>query len=361
MFNKGRTIALLSLRRQTNVVSLAQSFGGFSNHHQPQQTRNYSQYNPIPDITFKSVEPEQQEHHHHKYIDDKKVPLIVLHGLFGSYLNFSTFAKQYSQKHHTKVYLLNLRNHSEKQNHSSVMNFAVMASDLAHFVNKHHIEEFDLFGFSLGGKTSMSACLGNDFKDHVANRVRKLIIGDISPLPLSDSEWDIPTVMNGLVLLDKELDHMTTRAQADQFLKNHVGNPEVRSFLLSNLKKKDSSSSRSGVFDWKFNLSGLSNNLDEIADFPYKTESIVQELKGMGRENITQLPWAPFEKPTLFMKGELSPLINSKSERTLTTIKTFFPNYELFQFDGCTHWIHAEKYALFFSKMEEFLNASNRE
>ena len=109
-----------------------------------QHVRNYTQYKPIPDITFKTVQGSE---------DKNGLPLVILHGLFGSYLNFSTFARQFSQQHHRPVHLVNLRNHSDPQNHSPVMNFTVMASDLALFLDKHKIEECDLFGFSLGGKT----------------------------------------------------------------------------------------------------------------------------------------------------------------------------------------------------------------
>jgi len=314
------------------------------------KSRHYSKYHPISDITFKTVLPEGP-------VNPQAVPLVILHGLFGSYMNFSTFARQYSRKYNTKIYLLNLRNHSDPQNHSSVMNFVAMASDLDHFMYKQNIQECDLFGFSLGGKTSMAACLGTDFKSHVSDRVRKLVVGDISPLPLRDGDWDIPHVMDALVLLDKQLPQIKTRNEADDFLKQYISSVEVRSFLLSNLKKNENSQ-REGLFDWKFNLSGIASNLSEIADFPFKTPEIVQEMHNLGYDHVTSYPWTPFEKPTLFLKGETSPLINTKSERTIRTISTFFPNYNLYQFDGCSHWIHAEKYALFFSKMEEFLEGS---
>ena len=200
----------------------------------------------------------------------------------------------------------------------------------------------------------MTACLGDDFKNAVAKKVRKLVVGDISPLPLRDGDWDIPQVVNALLLLDQKLPSMTTRAEADHFLQPYIPSLEVRGFLLSNLTKNESPN-RKGVFDWKFNLNAVANNLNEIADFPHKTESIIRECQELGKTNITNLPWTPYDKPVLFLKGEKSPLINISSPRTLEILQTFFPNHQIYQFNQCGHWIHAEKYNEFYQKMVEFL------
>lgn len=338
------------------------------------QKRFYSKkLNPspplLPEITFKTIQPEEhmssstssstfsshQQHHH--AISSSSPPLVILHGLFGSYLNFSTFARHYSSKFRTRVYLVNLRNHSDPQNHSPEMTFTLMASDLAQFLQKQEISECDLFGFSLGGKTAMTACLSDEFKQSVAQKVRKLVVGDISPLPLRDSEWDIPHVVQALLLLDEKLPEMKTRSEADAFLQTYIPNVEVRGFLLSNLKRNENEPHiRKGVFDWKFNLKAISSNLHEIADFPYKTQRVFNEMVELGQNySIRNEPWTSFEKETLFLKGGKSNLINTKSHRTMETIQTFFPNYKLFEFENCGHWIHAEKYSLFVKVMEEFL------
>ncbi|KAG2392596.1 hypothetical protein C9374_011321 [Naegleria lovaniensis] len=203
-------------------------------HHSTRQLRFYSKVHrshPIPEITFKTIQPDQVSSLSSS--QHSPPPLIILHGLFGSYLNFSTFARHYSSKFHTRVYLVNLRNHSDPQNHSPEMSFALMASDLVQFLQKQEISEFDLFGFSLGGKTAMTACLGDEFKQLVAHRVRKLVVGDISPLPLRDGEWDIPHVVRALILLDEQLPEMKSRNEADAFLQQYIPNIEV--YLIGNL------------------------------------------------------------------------------------------------------------------------------
>jgi len=52
--------------------------------------------------------------------------LVILHGLFGSWENWRSHARQLAE--HFQVTLLDLRNHGQSE-HRSVMNYPVMASD----------------------------------------------------------------------------------------------------------------------------------------------------------------------------------------------------------------------------------------
>ncbi|KAL9653839.1 hypothetical protein ABK040_012900 [Willaertia magna] len=337
------------------MKSILSSSSFFKNHNNKHflnfivKKRNYStSFHPIENITYKVISSGNE--------NNNSVPLIILHGLFGSYLNFTTFAKNYSLKNQTNIYLVNLRNHSDEQNHSPIMNYIEMASDLANFIKTQKLEQFDLFGFSLGGKTSMSACLSTlpFLQDNVNKKVRRLIIGDISPLPLMDGDWDIPHVVNSLLKVDQNLNKIKSRHEADDLLKNDIPNIEVRNFLLSNLTRRDNEK----PFEWKFNLKAISENLPHLADFPFKTQETIQELK---EKEIINLDWKPFTKKTFFLKGEKSQLLKLENDRTKSALKQFFPNYESFQFDNCGHWIHAENPKLFFEKMEEYLNCSKWE
>jgi esterase len=267
-------------------------------------------------------------------------PLVIIHGLFGSGSNFTTVAKQLEQD----VYLLDMRNHGASP-HDPNMNFDAMSDDLERFLDKNDLRFVDLLGFSLGGKISMTAALRNPEK--MEGLVRKLIIGDISPAPiLNPAHWDIPMVLHGLMQVDKMVETMENRTEADEVLKNAgVGNQMVRNFLLSNLIRVSNTGSHR--FKWRFNLHALHNNVPILASFPYKPLRELTPNPG-GIETNNQ-----FSNPTLFIKGERSNLILDEHK---STIDTFFPENQITVFKDCGHWVHTDNPKLFYETVTKFLH-----
>jgi esterase len=264
-------------------------------------------------------------------------PLVIIHGLFGSGNNFATVAKQLNQD----VYLLDIRNHGNSP-HDEDMKLTTMADDLEHFLEKNNLNQIDLFGFSMGGKIAMTSALRDPQK--MEKIVRKLIIGDISPLPITNAaHWDIPQVMDALMQVDKHLPQMDNRKEADDILKRAgLRNTMVNNFLLSNLLRVGNSGPNK--YKWRFNLHALHDNLPTMASFPYHPPNI-NTNSGILNKN-------QFHNPTLFIKGERSNLI---PEESLPIINAFFPNHKLVEFPNAGHWIHTENPKLFDETLKNFL------
>ncbi|KAL0489743.1 abhd11 [Acrasis kona] len=265
-------------------------------------------------------------------------PLVIIHGLFGTLNNFSTFARSYEQD----VYMLDMRNHGSSP-HDTSMSFEDMADDLELFLEKNDLHLVDLLGFSLGGKLSMTCAIRNPPK--MQKIIRRLVVGDISPTAIPNpSAWDIPDTLKSLMKVDATISSLESRSQADDILKNaSVNDPNVRSFLLSNLNRV--ANQPPNMFKWKFNLHALNQQVDVMASFPYYPPGM--EKTG-DNQNSNR-----FENPTLFLKGQLSNLIPSHSKNV---IDYFFPDNELVEFLQCGHWIHTQNPKMFHDEIVNFLN-----
>jgi pimeloyl-ACP methyl ester carboxylesterase len=83
---------------------------------------------------------------------------------------------------------------------------------------------------------------------------------------------------------------------------------------MKNLYRKTKNS-----FDWRLNLSAISNNMDNV-------------LTGLDLGGVISLP-------ALFIRGSLSDYIKDEHERI---IKNYFPKAEIKTIEGVGHWVHAE-------------------
>ncbi len=240
-------------------------------------------------------------------------PLIILHGLFGSSDNWVSIARTLGEQR--KVYVIDQRNHGDSP-HSNVFNYEAMVADLKEFVDDHFITNFDLIGHSLGGKTAML------FATQYPALINKLIVVDIAP-----KQYPIrhDTIIEGLKSLD--FNTLKSRGDADKALAKYVPLLGVRQFLLKNLKRTPNG------FVWKINL-----------------DVIQREIKEVGKQLPTT---AIFNKPTLFIRGELSNYILNDD---MMLIKTHFRYSELVTIKGASHWVHAEKPEAFLDKISSFID-----
>lgn len=111
-----------------------------------------------------------------------RLPLVLVHGLFGSSSNFRQVARLCSQRLSTRVLLPDLRNHGSSP-WSNDCSFESMASDLMFVLDREHISRAWLCGHSLGGKAVMAASLMHP------DRVAGMLSVDIAPAEYSaDSE-----------------------------------------------------------------------------------------------------------------------------------------------------------------------------
>jgi len=240
-------------------------------------------------------------------------PLIILHGLFGSLENWRTVSKTLSQSF--DVFALDQRNHGRSP-HNDVLNYRVLAEDLKEFMQRQGLSSAHLLGHSMGGKTAMQ------FAVTYPDQVNKLIIVDIAPkaYPLGHD-----TIFSALFALDVKT--LRTRQEADTALAKHLPELALRQFLLKNLQREGS-----GAFRWRINLDAIRKNYEEI-------------LKRIETDR-------PFEKPTLFIKGENSDYLQDRDVAVITAI---FPSAQIFTIPGTGHWVHAEAPREFACRVLDFL------
>ena len=76
-------------------------------------------------------------------------PVVILHGLFGSYLNWRTIAKRLVQSTKTDAFLFDLRNHGSSP-HADEMTYDVMVEDIkAALKEEKNIRAAQLLGHSM--------------------------------------------------------------------------------------------------------------------------------------------------------------------------------------------------------------------
>ncbi len=248
------------------------------------------------------------------------IPLIILHGLYGSGDNWISIAQVL--KNHLQVYLIDQRNHGRSP-HSSEMNYDLFTADLHTFFRSHDIGKAHIIGHSMGGKTAMWFAL------KYPDLVNKLIIVDIAPktYDMSDSNSGVhKMIISALKSVDPET--AKDRIEIENRLNKYIPNPQLNMFLLKNIERNSN-----GTYSWRLNINSIDKSLEKI-------------MNGFSELTI------PIEVPTLFLKGEASNYIKrSDSNR----IKDLFPNSEIITIPEAGHWLHAQQPKLFVKTVLEFL------
>lgn len=241
-------------------------------------------------------------------------PFIILHGFLGMSDNWKTLGSKFSEAGY-QVHLLDLRNHGRSE-HTTEMNYEVMAKDIRDYCRENKLENIILLGHSMGGKVAMTVAGENP------SLVEKLIVVDISPRYYSPHHQQI---LEGLTALDKET--ITSRGDAEEFLSRYIKDEGTKLFLLKNLywKTKEKLALR-------LNLEVLKENVERVG------EALPAGLK--------------YDKDTLFIKGGKSSYITVEDE---PLIELHFPKAEIATIENAGHWVHAEKMKPFYEQVMKFL------
>lgn len=244
--------------------------------------------------------------------DSNTIPVVLIHGLFGSYENLGVIERSLSTEY--QVVNVDVRNHG-RSGHSEQMSYALMAEDLAQTLDELGITTAVLLGHSMGGKLAMAFAL------RYPQRVSKLILADIAPVAYPPRH---NSIFAGLTAVN--LAGITSRSDADKQLAQHISEPGVRQFLLKSLAKDND------TFYWRFNLAALQANYAALIDAP------VAESR--------------YDGPTLFIKGGDSDYILPEHKARITQL---FPQAQAKIIQGTGHWLHAEKPAAFTKLVQDFL------
>ncbi|TDO98710.1 alpha/beta fold hydrolase [Marinomonas balearica] len=249
---------------------------------------------------------------HSKQYGEDKPDLIVLHGLFGNADNWHSIAQSWSEFY--TVHCLDLPNHGKSSPMDSP-DYPKMADAIIAWMEESNIGPCYLLGHSMGGKVAMQ--LASSFP----SKFKKLIVVDIAPVDYQPSHLEI---FQGLAAIDSA--RPSSRKAADDLLAQYESNMGVRQFLLKNLKKEETG----------FSIGLARENIQE------------------GYPSILAKPplSAPYNNPTLFIKGANSDYIQQK--HTKETV-AFFPNTNVKIIPDTGHWLHAEKPIPFGNIVKRFL------
>ena len=239
-------------------------------------------------------------------------PLLILHGLFGSLDNWGSLGKKFAENN--LVYLIDLRNHGRSP-HSEEMSYDLMVDDLLELIQDENINSPIILGHSMGGKAALL------FAEKYPKYLDKLIVADIG-MKAYPMHHDV--ILKGLNSVN--LQEISSRNQAQQFIQAHINNLGIQQFLLKNLYWIEK-----GKLAWRMNLKEIEKNIGEI----------LVEINI--HKNLIN---------TLFIRGEMS---NYILEEDFENILKSFPNAEIKTIPKVGHWLHAENPIEFYKIVREFI------
>jgi len=125
---------------------------------------------------------------YHQEQGDPTLPcLVILHGLFGASVNFTSLAKTLSE--HYRVIRFDLPNHGRSP-HTEQHTYPIMADAVTTSLAALGVERCCVLGHSMGGKVAMQLAAAQP------NLVERLIVVDIAPVQYpEDSHRDVLTAM----------------------------------------------------------------------------------------------------------------------------------------------------------------------
>jgi esterase len=243
-------------------------------------------------------------------------PLVILHGLFGSFENWAYISQQLSDEF--RVISVDQRNHGQSP-HDPEMNFPALGKDLGDFLDQLQLERANVLGHSLGGKAAMEFALTRP------GRAERLIVVDMAPRGYPRKHDRIFEALRSL-----RLESFHTRGEIEEALEPAIPELAVRRFLLKGLAQRTP-----GEFSWKFNLPVLHESYDQLT--------------------------APLDRgrscdcPALFIRGADSDYIRAGDE---ALIRELFPRAEMTTIEGAGHWVHAEQPQVFIDRVKNFLRGN---
>ncbi|MDO5286197.1 MAG: alpha/beta fold hydrolase [Actinomycetia bacterium] len=243
---------------------------------------------------------------------------VFLHGLLGQGRNWFTIAKGLQP---AGSLLVDLPYHG-RSGRQGPITYPALAAQVAEMLRlggaaQHPVT---LVGHSMGGKVAMQTALAHP------ELVARLCVVDMAPA-VADPSGFRPYLDT---MLGIDLEHLPSRAEADQALLEVAPDPAVRGFLLQNLR-------RSGQdWYWAADLAGLRQALPAIGDWqPPDT--------------------APFTGPVLWVAGAQSGYIRPEH---LPAMRALFPRVRLVTVKSAGHWVHADQPEVMTDLLRQLLEAS---
>ncbi|KAL5258067.1 hypothetical protein ACHWQZ_G012879 [Mnemiopsis leidyi] len=245
-------------------------------------------------------------------------PIIFLHGLFGSKINFSRHSRKIAADLKTETYCLDCRNHGSSPWYDS-MYLPELCEDVVKFAKQQNLDKVNLVGHSLGGKQACLVCAYNP------ELVQSAVIVDIFPTNFTSTVLD--ETCTALLLLDTL--NIKSRNEASLLLANQIKAESERNFILSNLLQV-----KGGGWRWRCNLDTISQFTEEIRCYP---------------DNV---PVSPTN--TLFLYGGESDYM---SQERVKRTEELFSSAQFQKVEGAGHIVHLDQPEQFYTALRNFLLA----
>lgn len=239
---------------------------------------------------------------------NKKIPIIIIHGLFGNLSNLGRIAINLSKNN--SVIQVDLRNHGNSP-HEQSMTYVDMAQDILELLDRLLIKNCIIVGHSMGGKVAMMLCM------LAAQRIKKAIIIDIAPVQYNMKKYD--NVFNAIEYVNES--KIKDKVEATKLMQRYISNPLLISFLLKSFYQGS----------WNFNFPFIKNNYYNIGDW------------------CTYFTWWG---SILFIKGEHSVYLDKKY---ICDIYHQFPNACIHNVPNTGHWVHYENPTYVSNIIEKFI------
>ncbi len=244
------------------------------------------------------------------------IPVILIHGLFGSLDNLSQLAR--ALRGERRVISLDMRNHGASPRAAS-MSYPEMAADVLALMDTLALPHAHLVGHSLGGKIAMATALA------YPARISSLVVADMAPVPYATDRHQSVFAALAAVRASGAQD----RQAADLLLRDYLPDAGVRQFLLKSFLLQD------GRPQWRFNLDAIRSEYPRLMAWPS--------------------PPAPYPGRVLFIKGARSDYLLPEHQ---ATIAAQFPAAQARIILEAGHWLHAEKPLIFNRLVVDFLSVT---
>ncbi len=224
------------------------------------------------------------------------LPVVLLHGLFGSLDNLGVLARPLGEHHATLQ--IDLRNHGLSP-HDADAGYEAMSGDVAALLAELQLEKCILIGHSMGGKVAMALTAV------IPERIAALVVLDIAPVAYPDRHHD-PVFA---ALRRVAAAGIAQRGAAAQLMRQDINDEDTIQFLLKSFSQGE----------WRFNVDALWENYPAIIGW-------------------REVP--PWNGPVLFIRGGDSPYV---SDAYSDAIRRQFPRARAYVAAGAGHWVHAQK------------------
>lgn len=285
---------------------------------------------PRPDETAEAVRDEfidvnGVQLHYRTWGSAEAPPLLILHGLTGHAWEFDGIASALADEYH--VFVLNQRGHGASD-WADEYSPALMADDIAAFVEALQLDAVRVIGHSMGGANSWR------FAAEHPDRTERFVNVDIDPTVITSD--DVVTAFVGYLDFFAQARYTDPEEAVQDYLADYEGahEDELRTFVLNNLVLN-----ADGRWAWRFDAAGLTGWFDQArADEAAHWRTIAQ-----------------IACPTLLVSAADSPFTTPAAQERMAAA---MPDARLIEIAGSGHDVHIDQPEAFVAQLKMFLAAA---